>query len=59
MEHPRPGSMISTPVFGNELFVAHLKGVTIGKTGNGKLFTVYSQVSLARSPRISAHAYAF
>ena len=37
--NPSPGSKISTPVFGCELFVAQLKDLTIHSGGNRKLFT--------------------
>jgi hypothetical protein len=37
--NPRPGTEISKPVFGCELFVAHTKDGTMGVRGNRKLFT--------------------
>ena len=37
--NPRPGTKISKPVFGCELFVAQEKDVTIQVGGNWKLFT--------------------
>jgi hypothetical protein len=37
--NPSPGTRISTPVFGCELFVAHLQNDTKAHSGNRKLFT--------------------
>ena len=42
--NPSPGSRISTPVFGCELFVAQLKDLTIHSGGNRKLFTAFHQL---------------
>jgi len=42
--NPSPGSKISTPEFGYELFVAQSKGGTSHSDGNRKLFTVIHQL---------------
>jgi hypothetical protein len=39
MSNPSPGTLISTPEFGCELFVAHRKHRTAFYGGNRKLFT--------------------
>jgi hypothetical protein len=45
MSNPRPGTMISTPVFGYELFVAQINDDTIHDGDNRKLSTINSPVA--------------
>jgi hypothetical protein len=53
--NPSPGSRISLPVFGYELFVAQLKDVTIHGGSNRKLFTIYSPILMGRRHRVICH----
>jgi hypothetical protein len=46
--NPRPGTRISKPVFGCELFVVHKKDVTICVRGNRKLFTAIHNGNVIR-----------
>ncbi len=51
--NPRPGSKISTPVFGCELFVAPAKDITTSRGDNPKLFTAIH--NFVGPPRLPAH----
>ena len=52
--NPSPGTMISTPVFGYELFVAHQKHDSFCRSDNWKLFTAVHQFRWAEVDRLSS-----